>query len=89
MGVTAFSSCSGIACWHLIPAIRAGNTVVIKPSPLSTIRLVEVMNEVLPAGVVNVVTGETKIGAQLSAHPGIRTGSSHLAKPCTLLRNLS
>lgn len=92
MGVTAFSICSGIACWHLIPAIRAGNTVVIKPSPLtplSTIRLDEVMNEVLPAGVVNVVTGETKIGAQLSARSGIRTGSSHLAKPCTLLRNLS
>ena len=43
-----------IACWHIIPAVRAGNTVVIKPSPLtplSTIRLVEIINEVLPPGV--------------------------------------
>lgn len=63
-----------IACWHIIPAVRTGNTVVIKPSPntpLSTIRLVELMNEVLPAGVVNVVTGENSIGAAMSAHPGI------------------
>ncbi|BCH22627.1 aldehyde dehydrogenase family protein [Mesorhizobium sp. L-8-3] len=63
-----------IACWHIIPAVRTGNTVVIKPSPntpLSTIRLVGLMNEVLPAGVVNVVTGENSIGAAMSAHPGI------------------
>jgi len=63
-----------IACWHIIPAIRAGNTVVIKPSPLtplSTIRLVELMNETLLAGVVNVVTGENEIGALMSAHPDI------------------
>jgi acyl-CoA reductase-like NAD-dependent aldehyde dehydrogenase len=76
-----------IACWHIIPAIRAGNTVVIKPSPmtpLSTIRLVEIINEVLPAGVVNVITGENVIGAALSAHPGIAkmtfTGSTETGK---------
>lgn len=76
-----------IACWHVIPALRAGNTVVIKPSPqtpLSTIRLVELMNEVLPPGVVNVVTGENEIGAALSAHPGIAkvtfTGSTATGK---------
>ncbi|MGO7223787.1 aldehyde dehydrogenase family protein, partial [Rhizobium ruizarguesonis] len=37
-----------IACWHIVPAVRAGNTVIFKPSPLtplSTIRLVEIMNE--------------------------------------------
>lgn len=76
-----------IACWHIIPAVRAGNTVVIKPSPLtplSTIRLVELINEVLPAGVVNVVTGENSIGAALSAHPDIAkmifTGSTETGK---------
>jgi acyl-CoA reductase-like NAD-dependent aldehyde dehydrogenase len=76
-----------IACWHIVPAVRAGNTVVIKPSPLtplSTIRLVEIMNEVLPAGVVNVITGENSIGAALSAHPGIAkmtfTGSTETGK---------
>ena len=59
-----------IACWHIIPAVRAGNTVVIKPSPdtpLSTIRLVEIINEVLPPGVVNVVTGENDVAAAMSA----------------------
>ena len=67
-----------IAIWHIMPALRTGNTVVVKPSPntpLSTIRLVEIMNEVLPAGVVNVVTGSDKdlsIGAAMSSHPDIR-----------------
>lgn len=76
-----------IACWHIIPAVRAGNTVVIKPSPLtplSTIRLVELINQVLPPGVVNVVTGENSIGAALSAHPDIAkmtfTGSTETGK---------
>ncbi|MBB6222854.1 aldehyde dehydrogenase family protein [Rhizobium leguminosarum] len=76
-----------IACWHIVPAVRAGNTVVIKPSPLtplSTIRLVEIINQVLPAGVVNVITGENSIGAALSAHPGIAkmtfTGSTETGK---------
>ncbi len=63
-----------IACWHIMPAVRTGNTVVIKPSPLtplSTIRLVEIINEVLPPGVVNVVTGDNDLGAILTTHPDI------------------
>lgn len=79
-----------IAVWHILPALRSGNTVVIKPSPytpVSTVRLVEVMNEVLPAGVVNVVTSDDKlhnIGAAMSSHPGIAkmvfTGSINTGK---------
>lgn len=79
-----------IAVWHILPAIRTGNTVVIKPSPytpLSTVRLVEIMNEVLPAGVVNVVTSDDvthNIGAAMSQHPDIRkmvfTGSTATGK---------
>ncbi|WP_026620792.1 acyl-CoA reductase-like NAD-dependent aldehyde dehydrogenase (plasmid) [Ensifer sp. WSM1721] len=67
-----------IAIWHIMPALRTGNTVVIKPSPhtpLSTLRLVEIINEVLPPGVVNVVTGDDRafnIGAAMSAHPDIQ-----------------
>ncbi len=64
-----------IAIWHIIPAIQAGNTVVIKPSPftpLATLRLVELINEVLPKGVVNCITGEDSLGAAMSAHPDIR-----------------
>ena len=63
---------------------------MIKPSPntpLSTIRLIEIMQEVLPPGVVNVVTGDDKefnLGAAMSAHPDIRkivfTGSCATGK---------
>ena len=72
-----------IAVWHILPAIRTGNTVVIKPSPLtplSTLRAVALMNTVLPAGVVNVVAGGPQIGALMTNHPGIQkivfTGST-------------
>lgn len=67
-----------IAVWHILPALRTGNTVVVKPSPytpLATIRMVEIMNTVLPPGVVNVVTGDDKagnIGAAMATHPDIR-----------------
>jgi acyl-CoA reductase-like NAD-dependent aldehyde dehydrogenase len=63
-----------IATWHIAPALRVGCTVVIKPSPftpLSTLRLVELMNEVLPPGVVNSVTGGPELGTHLTGHPGV------------------
>ena len=63
-----------IAIWHIVPGIRTGNTVVIKPSPftpLSTLHMVELMNTVLPAGLVNVVSGGDELGAALTNHPGI------------------
>lgn len=67
-----------IAVWHILPALRAGNTVVIKPSPftpLSTLRMVEMLNTILPPGVLNVVTSDDRlanIGAAMAAHEGIR-----------------
>ena len=66
-----------IAVWHILPALRSGNTVVVKPSPytpLSTVRLVEVMNMVLPKGVVNCVTSSDEnenIGKAMSEHSDI------------------
>ncbi len=63
-----------IAVWHVMPALRVGCTVVIKPSPftpLSTLRLISLMNAVLPAGVVNVVTGGAEIGTYMARHPGL------------------
>jgi acyl-CoA reductase-like NAD-dependent aldehyde dehydrogenase len=67
-----------IAIWHILPALRAGNTVVIKPSPftpLATLHTVEKLNELLPKGVLNIVTSDDKlanIGAAMSGHEGIR-----------------
>lgn len=79
-----------IAVWHVVPAVLTGNTVVIKPSPytpLTTLRFVELMNEVLPAGVLNSLSGDDRavnLGALMSAHPGIRkivfTGSSETGR---------
>jgi len=76
-----------IAVWHIIPAIRTGNTVVCKPSPnapLSTIRLIELINQVVPKGVVNCVTGDDILGAHISAHQDINkivfTGSCATGK---------
>lgn len=76
-----------IAAWHVMPAIRVGCTVVIKPSPftpLSTLRLVELMNQVLPPGVINIVTGGPEVGTHLVTHTGVDkivfTGSTATGK---------
>ena len=67
----------------IAPAIRTGNTIVVKPSPytpLTTLMLGELLREVLPAGVVNVVSGDDALGAALVSHPAPRklafTGSA-------------
>lgn len=76
-----------IAIWHVMPALRSGNTVVLKPSsntPLSTLRMVELLNTVLPPGVFNVITGDAEIGNAMTAHKGINkivfTGSTPTGK---------
>lgn len=76
-----------IAVWHVIPALLTGNTVVIKPSentPLTTLKFVELANEILPAGVFNSVTGAGEVGAAMSNHADISkivfTGSTPTGK---------
>ena len=64
-----------IAIWHIVPAIRTGNTVVIKPSPytpLSTLRMVEILSAVLPAGVLNAVAGRDDLGQMMTEHEDIQ-----------------
>ncbi|HEY3731891.1 MAG TPA: gamma-aminobutyraldehyde dehydrogenase [Steroidobacteraceae bacterium] len=65
-----------MAAWKLGPAIAAGNTVVIKPSeltPLTTLMLAELLAEVLPPGVVNVICGRgDPVGSTLVTHPRVR-----------------
>jgi betaine-aldehyde dehydrogenase len=61
-----------MAVWKWAPAIAAGNTVVLKPSdttPVTTVRMAEVMSEFLPAGVFNVICGDRDTGATLIGHP--------------------
>ena len=61
-----------MAIWKICPALAAGNTVVIKPSdttPVTTVMLAELMAKHVPAGVLNVVTGDRVTGSNLVAHP--------------------
>ena len=63
-----------MGAWKIAPALAAGNTVVIKSSsttPLSLLVLGEILNEVLPAGVVNIITGRgASTGQAMLDHPG-------------------
>ncbi|MER6875505.1 aldehyde dehydrogenase family protein, partial [Amycolatopsis sp. NPDC000673] len=80
-----------ILVWKLAPALATGNTVVIKPSevtPLTSIRLVQLAEQAgIPAGVVNLVTGDGPVGAMLSAHHDVDhvsyTGSTAVGKLIT------
>ena len=77
-----------MAAWKLAPALAAGNTVVLKPAeqtPLSILELMHEIDDLLPAGVVNVVTGfGPEAGAPLAEHDDIRklafTGSTAVGK---------
>lgn len=75
-----------MAAWKLAPALAAGCTVVIKPSSLTSLSILELgklINEVLPPGVVNIVTGSGgTTGQYMLEHPGFRklafTGSTEV-----------
>lgn len=81
-----------MASWKIAPALACGNTVVLKPAettPLTALRLAEIFEEVgLPAGVVNIVTGDGSTGAALANHRGIDklafTGSTEVGKKLAL-----
>jgi len=64
-----------LGVWKIAPALLAGNTVVIKPSPftpLATLELGRVLQEALPPGVLNVVSGGNDLGAWITEHPAVR-----------------
>lgn len=65
-----------MAVWKLGPALAAGNVCVLKPAeqtPLTTLRLAELTQEILPPGVLNVITGDGEpVGAGIVAHPEVR-----------------
>ncbi|WP_309566875.1 aldehyde dehydrogenase family protein [Methylobacillus flagellatus] len=77
-----------MAAWKIAPAIATGNTVVIKPSELTPITILEmakIFAKVLPPGVVNIVTGTgAATGQSLLDHPKLRklafTGSTKIGE---------
>lgn len=64
-----------MACWKLAPALAAGDTIVIKPSShtsLSILELIRLIGDLLPKGVLNVITGKgSRSGQWLLDHPDI------------------
>jgi aldehyde dehydrogenase (NAD+) len=74
--------------WKIAPALAAGNTVVLKPAettPLSALLFADVLRQAeLPPGVVNIITGDGRAGAELVKHEGVDkiafTGSTEVGK---------
>jgi aldehyde dehydrogenase (NAD+) len=74
--------------WKVAPALAAGNTVVLKPAettPLTALLFTDVLRQAgLPPGVVNVITGDGRAGAELVKHPNVDkvafTGSTEVGK---------
>jgi betaine-aldehyde dehydrogenase len=83
-GITPWNFPLWQAVWKIAPAVIAGNTIVIKPAentPLGTTRFIEMAQQVLPPGVVNVVNGRGAVtGDALAKHPDVNlvsfTGST-------------
>lgn len=73
-GITPWNFPVLLAIWKIAPALVAGNTMVLKPSPytpLTTLKLGELLRGVLPDGVLNIVSGGNELGAWITAHPDI------------------
>jgi len=63
-----------LSIWKIAPALVAGNTIIVKPSPftpLCLLKLAELAQAFLPPGVFNVVPGGDDLGKWMTAHPGI------------------
>ena len=75
-------------CWKIAPALAAGNTVVLKPAEftsLTALLFAEICEQIgLPAGVVNIITGDGETGKAIVAHPDVDkiafTGSTEVGK---------
>ncbi len=82
-----------IATWKIAPALATGNTIVIKPAtntPVSTLKLAEIISEVVPPGVINVVPGSGgEVGEALVTHPKVEkvgfTGSTEVGRRIMML----
>ncbi len=72
--ITPWNAPVNLAAGPLTSALYTGNCAIIKPSPftpLTTLRIGEILRDILPAGVVNVLAGGDELGSLLTAHPGI------------------
>ncbi|GMN14752.1 aldehyde dehydrogenase family protein [Altererythrobacter sp. MTPC7] len=86
-GIVPWNFPVSMAIQKIVPAMLSGCTIVLKPSPftpLTTLRLAELIADKVPAGVVNIITGEDSLGPLITEHPDIDkitfTGSTATGK---------
>lgn len=86
-GIAPWNFPVNLAVWKIAPALLAGNTMVLKPSPftpLCMLKIGEILSEVFPPGVLNIVSGDDSLGPLMTAHPGFAkisfTGSTATGK---------
>ena len=73
-GITPWNYPLNTAVWKILPALVTGNTVVLKPSPytpLATLKLGEIIRDIFPPGVVNIIAGDNAVGQRLAEHPDV------------------
>ncbi|ODU06882.1 MAG: aldehyde dehydrogenase [Pseudonocardia sp. SCN 72-86] len=73
-GITPWNFPILLAVWKIAPALVAGNCIVVKPSPftpLCTLKLAELVADIAPPGVFNVISGDDDLGKWMTSHPGI------------------
>jgi acyl-CoA reductase-like NAD-dependent aldehyde dehydrogenase len=99
--ITAWNYPLLLALWKIGPALVAGNTVIVKPSPytpVATLRLGELAQAVLPPGVLQVVAGGDDLGRAITAHPliskisftgSVATGRAIMASSAPTLKRLT
>ena len=86
-GLVAWNFPILLASWKVAHAVLTGNTIVLKPSPftpLTTLRIGELLRDIFPKGVLNIITGRDELGPMMTAHPGFAkiafTGSTATGK---------
>jgi acyl-CoA reductase-like NAD-dependent aldehyde dehydrogenase len=99
--ITPWNAPVNLALGPLVSALYTGNTVILKPSPytpLTTLKVGEILKDALPAGVVNVLAGGDELGAAMTEHPGIdkisftgsvATGKKVLASAAATLKRVT
>ena len=99
--ITPWNAPVNLALGPLVSALYTGNTVILKPSPytpLATLKLGELLREIFPRGVVNVLAGGDELGAWLTEHPkidkisftgSVATGKKVLASAAATLKRVT
>lgn len=90
-----------ISLYKIAPAVIAGNSIIIKPAPttpLSSLKLAELIKDIFPPGVVNIIYDNNDLGPAISSHPGIAkisftgsipTGKKIMASAASTLKRLT